>query len=207
MQGLESHYEREGGKVVVPLRVKHVRELFSSLDSSPFRDQDLDDDVEYYIVEACREIGRDTPMKIVIHVEEGAPDEAAQKDVQASMHRYFRYRLDRTQLDLRAVLREGRLSLAIGLVFLTACLVARHLLGRWVPGTATDVAGEGLLIMGWVAMWRPIQIFLYDWWPHWRRRTRFARLTEVEIQLTTLSAESGGEPSERRGGFGGGARA
>jgi hypothetical protein len=181
MQGLESHYEREDGKVVVPLRVKNVKELFSSLDPSPFRDKDLDDDVEYYIVEACREIGRDTPMKIVVHVEEA--HDASSADLTASMHRYFRYRLDRTQLDLRAVLREGRLSLVIGLVFLTACLVARLLVVRWIPGTAADVLGEGLLIMGWVAMWRPIQILLYDWWPHWRRRSRFARLTEIEIEV------------------------
>lgn len=181
MQGLESHYERHDGKVVVPLRVKNVKELFSSLDPSPFRDKDLDDDVEYYIVEACREIGRETPMKIVIHVEE-APDEVA-ADVEASMHRYFHYRLDRTQLDLRAVLREGRLSLAIGLVFLIACLVARHLVVLWAPGTAADVTGEGLLIIGWVAMWRPLQIFLYDWWPHWRRRARYARLTTMEIEV------------------------
>jgi hypothetical protein len=24
---------------------------------------------------------------------------------------------------------------------------------------------ESLLIGGWVAMWRPMEILLYDWWP------------------------------------------
>jgi hypothetical protein len=24
---------------------------------------------------------------------------------------------------------------------------------------------ESRLIAGWVAMWRPLEIFLYDWWP------------------------------------------
>ena len=27
------------------------------------------------------------------------------------------------------------------------------------------VARESLLIGGWVAMWRPLEVFLYDWWP------------------------------------------
>ena len=28
-----------------------------------------------------------------------------------------------------------------------------------------DVIRESLLIGGWVAMWRPLEVFLYDWWP------------------------------------------
>jgi hypothetical protein len=182
MQGLESHYyEREDGKVVVPLRVGTVNELFSSLDPSPFRDKDLDDDVEDYILEAAREIARGTPMKIVIYVEHDDP--ASGESVEASMHRFFRYRLDRRRLDLRRVLRDGRLSLVIGLVFLTTCLLARLLVAGSLSGTAGNVIGEGLLIMGWVAMWRPIQIFLYDWWPIRRRMARFARLETVEIEV------------------------
>jgi hypothetical protein len=28
------------------------------------------------------------------------------------------------------------------------------------------VIREGFLIGGWVAMWRPLEVFLYDWWPN-----------------------------------------
>ena len=34
----------------------------------------------------------------------------------------------------------------------------------------TQVVEESLLIFGWVANWRPIEIFLYEWWPVVRRR-------------------------------------
>ena len=27
------------------------------------------------------------------------------------------------------------------------------------------MASESLLIGGWVAMWRPLEVFIYDWWP------------------------------------------
>ena len=36
--------------------------------------------------------------------------------------------------------------------------------------SASEIVAEGMLIAGWVAMWRPLEIF-YDWWPI-RRRTR-----------------------------------
>jgi hypothetical protein len=28
-----------------------------------------------------------------------------------------------------------------------------------------DLLAESVLIGGWVARWRPIEFFLYDWWP------------------------------------------
>ena len=40
-----------------------------------------------------------------------------------------------------------------------------------------------LIILGWVANWRPIQIFLYDWWPLRRRRRLYERLARAAIDL------------------------
>jgi hypothetical protein len=42
---------------------------------------------------------------------------------------------------------------------------------------------EGILICGWVAMWRPIQIFLYDWWPIARMIAVYKRLTRIAIDV------------------------
>ena len=30
------------------------------------------------------------------------------------------------------------------------------------PGAVSAIVGEGMLIIGWVAMWRPLEIFLYE---------------------------------------------
>jgi hypothetical protein len=50
-------------------------------------------------------------------------------------------------------------------------------------GTWSQVAAEGLLIMGWVAMWRPIQTFLYDWWPIRRTCDIYAKLATLPVEL------------------------
>ena len=42
---------------------------------------------------------------------------------------------------------------------------------------------EGLLILGWVAMWRPIEVLLYDWWPLARRRTLLRRLATIPVEV------------------------
>jgi hypothetical protein len=40
---------------------------------------------------------------------------------------------------------------------------------------------EGLIILGWVANWRPIEIFLYDWWPLVRKRRLLERLADATV--------------------------
>ena len=63
-------------------------------------------------------------------------------------------------------MRRGWISLAIGATFLSLALTLSAALAQWAPaGTPLAVVREGLTICGWVAMWRPLQIFLYDWWP------------------------------------------
>lgn len=66
---------------------------------------------------------------------------------------------------------------------------------------------EGFTIAGWVAMWRPMQIFLYEWWPLLRRRSIYANLARASVHVTQgkgagrLSATAslpGGVPATRR---------
>ena len=56
-------------------------------------------------------------------------------------------------------------------------------LRRLLPGlgAASSLLAEGLLISGWVAMWRPIELFLYEWWPLWRQQRLYRRLHTVAI--------------------------
>ncbi|WP_415176918.1 hypothetical protein [Porticoccus sp.] len=48
-----------------------------------------------------------------------------------------------------------------------------------------ELLSEGLMIGGWVAMWRPMEIFLYRWWPIVRRRRTYIRLAEMPVTVIT----------------------
>jgi hypothetical protein len=43
---------------------------------------------------------------------------------------------------------------------------------------------ETLVIGGWVAMWRPLEIFLYDWWPIRAERKLYERLSLMPVRVT-----------------------
>jgi hypothetical protein len=49
------------------------------------------------------------------------------------------------------------------------------------------VIGEGLIIGGWVAMWRPIEILLYDWWPLRREIGELERLRDLRVEVQAES--------------------
>jgi len=40
---------------------------------------------------------------------------------------------------------------------------------------------NGLEIFGWVAMWKPAELFLYDWIPVRRNKKLFGRLASMDI--------------------------
>jgi hypothetical protein len=103
--------------------------------------------------------------------------------VRDAIHNYFAYRLEVTRRDLRYELRLGRIWLLIGLAFLFTCITARELVQKLGDSTLVNIASEGLLISGWVAMWRPIQTFLYDWWPIRRTCAVLARLATADVEL------------------------
>ena len=49
------------------------------------------------------------------------------------------------------------------------------------PGAVSAIVCEGMLIIGWVAMWRPLEIFLYEWVPIRRRCRILATLAKIPV--------------------------
>ena len=168
----------------IELRVREIGQLFHSLDPLPYRERDLDERVEEYVVGWAGEMAR-APIEIVIHL---PPSEAARDDashIAEAIQNYFAYRAEVIGWDLRDLFRLGRTALLAGLAVLATCVVLGRLLSeRLGPGYLGRFFQEGLIILGWVANWRPIQIFLYDWQPLARRRQLYLRLAKAAVRLS-----------------------
>ena len=168
---------------VIELRLTEIKQLFNSLDPSPFRERDLDAEAADFIVGWAKETPREKRLALVVHLEKpGGPEEL--EILRVAVHEYFISRSNVTRLRLRQLFRVGRRSLLIGLIFLAICIGASDLLGAWLgdEGSGT-LLRESLLIGGWVAMWRPLEIFLYDWWPLAAEAKLFRRLSEMPVQI------------------------
>ena len=54
--------------------------------------------------------------------------------------------------------------------------------------TVLETIEHSLIIFGWVALWRPIEILLYDRWPLIRARKLFQRLATAPVVVRTATA-------------------
>jgi len=171
---------------VIDVRLTDLRQFYNSLDPSPFHEKDLDRDAEEYIVGWANELPPGTPLELVIRLPADQVAAAEKSDLSRAVGNYFTYRATESQRRIRFLFREGRVAMAIGLVFLSACMVLRELAASIDQATLRPVLEEGLVILGWVAMWRPLQIFLYDWWPVRHYARLYRALAAMPVRLVAL---------------------
>ena len=172
-----------GASATIDIRLRDLRQLFNSLDATPFPDRDLDADAEEFIVGWAMELPSDVPLVLTVHLAQ-PPAEWGQTDgVEGAIRNFFAYRVGVIQRQFRQLLQRGRWSLLIGLTCVAASVTAAELIGQFSTGTLASIFRESLLIGGWVAMWRPLQIFLYDWWPLRHHRRVCERLSRAEVRI------------------------
>jgi hypothetical protein len=172
----------------IRMRLHDVNQLFNSMDPSPFIEKDLDDDAEEFIVSWAREFPPEAQIRLRIYLDQWPEEDP--KQIETAIHNYFAHRARITNLEFKTLLNEGRTSLVIGLLFLSACLFLSNVVLGEVSGEWAVIARESLTIAGWVAMWRPMQIYLYDWWPL-RRRTRvYRKLSRMPVEVVQRNKSS-----------------
>lgn len=167
----------------ISLRLRDINQLFNSMDPSPFIEKDLDDKAEEFIVGWANEFPPDAQLKLRVHLELWPSQGDPRQLIGQAIHNHFVHRAQVTQREFKALMKQGRTSLLIGLSCLAACLLVIQVLLKGKVGTWAGTLRESLLIAGWVAMWRPMQIFLYDWWPLRRRGRVYEKLSHMPVEV------------------------
>ena len=175
---------------VITVRVGELRQFFDSIDPAPFRERDLDPKVENFIVEWAREVPREVPLSLRVCIEGTAMPTVDNAVVMDAVHQFFSYRATSTNRRLKRLFGEGRISLFIGLLAVAGFTGLSQLVAQRMTSGFGEILREGLAIAGWVAMWRPIEIFLYEWWPIRREQRLYARLSTLPV-LVEWDAVSG----------------
>lgn len=174
----------------IEVRIDDIAQLFNMLDPFPFRERDLDKDAEEYIVGWAREFPLHSILKLIIHAPEGERRSERARHVEPALRHYFEYRADLLDRDLKDLFRIGRVSLLIGAAALAVCVITSRAVSAAIgPGNISRFVEEGLVILGWVANWKPIQIFLYDWWPLKRRRDLYRRLAAAKVEFRSTQKD------------------
>ena len=169
--------------IEISVRLPRIDELFVSFDPSPLVERDIDNAIEEYIVDTASDAPLGSRFKLAVHLPADARAGVNEAVIGESIRNYFAYMRDRETLRVRRLLREGRRALVVGLVFLAVCVGLGQAVIAVGKGPFASVIREGLMIIGWVANWRPIEIFLYDWRPLKRREEVYGALAELDVDV------------------------
>lgn len=157
----------------IRFRIQALGQLHDSYDPSPFHERALDPKAESYILSCARELPAGQPMTLVVEVP--PPLLAREAETAAAIHAHFALSQAAAQREIRARLATGRGLLLLGIAVLVPCLLLRQLIDS-TAGTLMEAISEGLLILGWVALWKPLEVLLFE---------RFERRQELQL-LETL---------------------
>jgi hypothetical protein len=169
-------------RAVIEVHVRDFSQLFHSMDPAPFHERDLDREAEAFIVNSAKDLATDGPLALVVYLDQTGVDETGILGEAIRVH--FARRVEGARRELRQLLRRGRTSLTIGLPLLGASVAGGDLVARLMDvQPLAQVLRESLVIGGWVGMWRPMEIFLYDWWPIRNERRLLERLREMSVRI------------------------
>lgn len=173
---------------LIEVHVAELSLLFNAMDPSPPREKDLDPKVEEFVVSWARAARRDAQFALQVYVDRpGVPEQI--DTVRDAIQEFFRQRSLSASRRLSQLFRVGRTSLLIGVVFLSMAVILAGLVERALGASQISaLIRESMVIGGWVAMWRPLEIFLYDWWPIRAERKLFDRLSVMPVRLTFKTA-------------------
>lgn len=169
---------------LIELRIRTLGQLFESMDPAPFRDKALDEKAARYLLDAVREHPRDTALRVLLHLPESLRQSA--HHVPEAIRNHFQFAVAQAVRERRWHMAAGWRALLLGVLVLSVCIT----LGTVIAGQLADssraglkVIDEGLLILGWVALWRPLDILLFDRLEMSKALAELRRLTDVPVEL------------------------
>ena len=167
----------EGAEILVS--IGGIQQLFNSMDPSPFRERDLDPKAEQFIIDCARSLPRHRPLRLELRLTRPGDTAEDLSLVKPAVHDYFAWRAAETRTRLRRLLRIGGWSLLIGVAFVAFA----SLVGDWMHEIPGNMLHESFMVGAWVAMWRPLEILLYDWWPVLADVRLFDRLSIMGVEV------------------------
>ncbi len=182
----EERYKKLNDTVLIELHLKQAGQLFDLRDPAPFREKDIDEDAAAYILHAVEEFKLDTPMQLVIYLSESTESNIQNEDIMDAIHNHFSYETELVWRKLKRLLKEGQISFLIALIFLGLCMFIAHYIIARNPSLLAKIISEGFIIIGWVAMWRPIDLFLYGWWPKLNYQKLLNKISKIPVEIVKI---------------------
>jgi hypothetical protein len=120
----------------------------------------------------------------MINIRIGNISASGAEEIKEAIHRHFDYRKKKADREIREWISRGWKSLLIALVFLGIIFLLLELARDLFSESGLPMTlREFLIILGWVALWKPADLLLYEWRPYKRESRLYERLANAKIEI------------------------
>lgn len=184
-KGTDSFYRVRDKKLQIEIELNSLMQIFNSFDPAPFHEKELDANAEVYIYNSVVEFPLRKPLELMIYLPASEIGKDTRETLEKAIKNHFSYKSLLTDIELRMALQRGRRNLAIGFLFLFLCLLTIGLLSTLKGDLLKNTLSEGLTIIGWVAMWEPVNVFLYGWWPLAQKKNFYNKIIGMDVKVSS----------------------
>ena len=164
------------------IRLTSIDQLFWEFDARPIAEREISADARWAMLDEWDRVRELEPSTLVIYApasDRAATDEDA---ISSAIHSG----LDSASGPLKRVdplSRQEKISLRLGLVFWFASILFSTGIDRSSQDVLAEGISQGIVVVGWVALWPPAARFMTEVVPHFFNRRRFAEFADIAVRF------------------------
>ena len=170
--------------IEIIVRLEGVDQLLIVSPSVFYGQRMLTPDAEEFLIEEAEKHHYRSAINLKVYL----PTDTLNKleEIEKAIHQHFAYKKNKSLKQLSRTLQLGWRGLLIAIVFLSVLVSFTLIVISQMPeGGLSLIFREILIILGWVALWRPADLLLYEWRQFKRDANLFERLEHCKVEVIT----------------------
>jgi hypothetical protein len=164
------------------IRVNSVDELFWEFDARPVAERTLSGDVRWSLLDEWERVREFEPACLTVFAPESERADTDEDAVRTSIHRSLRAASGPLRR-IEPLSRQEKVAARIGIVFLFLSIVVSTAIDRVSEDVIVEGLSQGILVVGWVALWRPAERFVVEVVPHVFNRRRITEFADIDVRF------------------------
>jgi hypothetical protein len=167
------------------IRLTSIDELFWEFDARPVAERSITGDVRWAMLDEWDRVRKRQPQALVIYAPASERATTDEKAVSTAIHAS----LDSASGPLKRVdplSRQEKVAARLGVAFWFLSIVISTAIDRSSEDVLAEGISQGIILVGWVALWRPAERFMVEVVPHVFNRRRFAEFKDIEVRFVWI---------------------
>jgi len=164
------------------IRLDSIDQLFWGFEAGPVAKRTLSADARWYLLDEWERVRDAEPSHLSVYAPESDRADTDENSVREAIWTSLR----KSSGPLRRIdplSRQEKVSAWIGVAFLLACVWASTAMDQLTDNLVVQGLSQGILLVGWVALWRPAERFVVEVVPHVFNRRRFAEFADIDVRF------------------------